>query len=185
MLLNPTGTNWVQPNRREKREREIKKSRPTAEINNCRIICRRTSEIDKEPPVPHFDRFQSRRPGQLEKRKEREPDRLAIPFVTDQPRFPMVREISVVFVIALMRMMLQMINAKTHCTGREVRKICDDGHDFVPAFAPQNQIVGCIVNDHVVGMIGERAEAISDQQTAPPVTESECAHPIRDGRLRY
>src|SRR5438477_3034800 len=185
VLLNPTGANWVQPNRREKREREIKKSRTTAKIHNCCIIHRRTCEIDEEPPVPHFDRFQSRRPSQLEKWKEREPDRLAIPLVADQPRFPMVREISVVFVIALMRMMLQMIHAKTHCTGNEVREICDDGHDFVPAFAPQNQIVGCIVNDHVVGMIGERADAISDQKTEPPVTESECAHAIRDRCLHY
>ena len=106
MLLNPTGANWVQPNRREKGEREIQKSRPTAEINNCCIIRRRTCEIDEEPPVPHFDRLQSRRPGQLKKWKEHEPDSLAIPFVTDQPRFPMVREISVVFVVTLMRMML-------------------------------------------------------------------------------
>src|SRR6266567_1067590 len=97
----------------------------------------------------------------------------------------MIRQIGVVFVIALMRMMLQVINAKTHCTRRKVRKISDDGYHFVPAFAPQNQIVGCIVNDHVVGMIGERADAISDQKTEPPVTESESAHAIRDRCLHY
>src|SRR6266480_90847 len=138
MLLNPTGTNRMQPNRKEKRERQIKKPRPTAEINNRYIVRRCTREVDEEPPVPHFDRFQAGRPSQLEKRKEHEPQCLAIPFVANEPRFPMVREISVVFVIALMRMMLQVINAKAHRAGREIRKISNDSYHFVPAFAPQN-----------------------------------------------
>src|SRR6266480_5916726 len=131
MLLNPASAHRMQPNRKEKREYEIKKSRPTAKINNSCIVRRCTGKIHEEPPVPHLDGLQPGRPGQLEKRKEHEPDRLAIPFVAHQPRLPMIREISVVFVIALMRMMLQMINAKTHRAGREIREIGDDGHHFV------------------------------------------------------
>src|SRR5207249_6189500 len=95
----------------------------------------------------------------------------------------MIGEISVVFVLTLMRMMLQMINAKTHGAGREVWKIGDDAHHLVPAFAPENQVVSCIVNDHVIGMISERANAISDEKTEPPITESQRAHSIRDRRL--
>ena len=69
MLLDPTSAYWMQANRKEKREREIKKPRPTAKINNRDIVPCRAHEIHKEPPVPHGDRFQSRRPGQLEKGK--------------------------------------------------------------------------------------------------------------------
>ena len=39
------------------------------------------------------------------------------------------------------------------------------------------------MNDHVIGMVGERADAISDEKTEPPVAESLCAHPIGDRRL--
>src|SRR5437867_6188824 len=137
MLLNPTRAHRMQPNGKEKRERKIKKSRPTAEINNRCIIRCRGREVHEEPPVPHGDRFQPWRPCHLEKRKERKPQRLAIPLVADQSRLPMIGEISVIFIITLMGMMLQMIDAKTHGTGREVRKIGNDGHHFVPAFAPE------------------------------------------------
>src|SRR5256886_1246346 len=82
-----------------------------------------------------------------------------------------------------MRMMFQMINAEAHCTGREVRKIGNDGHHVVPAFAPEYEVVSCIVNDHVIGMVSERADAISDEKTEPPITESQFAHSIRDRRL--
>src|SRR5436190_307189 len=83
MLLNPASAHRMQPNRKEKREYEIKKSRPTAKINNSCIVRRCTGKIHEEPPVPHLDGLQPGRPGQLEKRKEHEPDRLAIPFVAD------------------------------------------------------------------------------------------------------
>ena len=95
----------------------------------------------------------------------------------------MIGEISVVFVIALMRMMLQVINAKAHRAGRKVREISNDSYHFVPAFAPEDQIMCCIMDDHVIGMVGERTDAISDEQTEPPKTKSERAHPIRDGCL--
>src|SRR5438034_2324039 len=57
----------------------------------------------------------------------------------------MVRQIGVVFVIALVRMMFQMINAKPHRAWREVRKIGNDRHHFVPARTPQNQVVRCVM----------------------------------------
>src|SRR5439155_7710133 len=156
MLLNPTRAHRMKPNRKEKRERKIKKPRPAAEINNGCIIRCRACEIHEEPPVPHGDRFQPWRPRELEKRKKHEPQRLAIPFVADKLRLPMVREVSVIFIIPLMRMMLQMINEKTHGTRCEVRQIGNDSHHFVQAFAPYYEVVSCIVNDHVIGMISER-----------------------------
>jgi len=76
--------------------------------------------------------------------------------------------------------MLQMINAKAHRARREIRQISEDGHHFVPAFVRENQIMGRIVNDHVIGMIRECADAISDDQTEPPITESKYAHPTGD-----
>ena len=76
-----------------------------------------------------------------------------------------------------------MINAKTHGAAREVWKISDDGHHFVPVFAPENEVVHGIVNDHVIGMVGERPRAIGHEKTEPPITESQCAHSIRDRRL--
>src|SRR5438046_9921941 len=118
MLLDPTSAYWMQANRKEKCEPEIKKPRPAAKINNHDIVRCRTHEIHKEPPVPHGDRFQSGRPGQLKKWKKHHPQCFSMPFVAHQTRFPMVCEVGVVFVIALMRMILQMINAKAHRAGR-------------------------------------------------------------------
>ena len=106
-----------------------------------------------------------------------------IPFIAYQTRFPVVRQVRVIFVIPLMRMMLQMIDTKPHCPGRKIGKIGDDGHHLVPAFVPENQVVSCVVNDDVIGMIRECANAVRDEKTEPPVTEPKPSHPIRDGRL--
>src|SRR5262245_28486863 len=84
-----------------------------------------------------------------------------------------------------MGMMFQMINAKSHRAGREIWKIGDDGHHFVPARAPENQVVRGIVNDDVVGMVAESADEEGDQHADPPVTESQLAHAERDRRLHY
>src|SRR6266446_5775058 len=114
MLLNPTRSHRMQTDREEKRKREINQPRPAAEIYDRNIVEHREGEIDDEPSVPHRDRFQTRRPGQLKKRKEREPKRLAIPLVAHQPRFPMVGQVRVLLVVALVRMMFSMINAAAH-----------------------------------------------------------------------
>ena len=96
----------------------------------------------------------------------------------------MVRQVGVPFVVALMRMMFQMINAKTHRARREVWKIGNDRDHFVPALASENQVMRRVMNDDVIGMIGERADAKRDEQTEPPITESKRAHSIRDCRLQ-
>ena len=83
-----------------------------------------------------------------------------------------------------MGMVLQMKNPEGHRAGREIWKIGQNPDHFVPAFAPQNQIMGCIVNDHVVGMIHERAHTIGDEQAEPPVIESEFPHQKRNRRLQ-
>lgn len=97
----------------------------------------------------------------------------------------MIRQVCIPFVVALMGMMFQMINTKSHRSGREIRKVGDYGDHFVPARAPENQVVRGIVNDDVVGMIAERADAKGDQQTDPPITETQLAHAERDSRLHY
>src|SRR4029077_2244719 len=83
-----------------------------------------------------------------------------------------------------MRMMFQMINTKTHRTRREVWEIGDDGHHFVPAWAAENQVVRRVMNDDIVGMIGERADAKRDEQTEPPIAESKRAHCAGDRCLK-
>jgi hypothetical protein len=80
-------------------------------------------------------------------------------------------------------MMLQMIDAKPHRPGGKIGKICDDGHNLVPAFVPENQVVRCVMNDDVIGMIRECANAIRKQKTEPPVTEPKPTHSIGDTRL--
>src|SRR6266542_3079149 len=90
----------------------------------------------------------------------------------------MVRQIRIVLVIALVRMMFQMINTKPHRAGCEVWEIGDDRHHFVPAWVPENQIMCCVMNDDVIGMISERADAKGNNETEPPVTESKRAHPV-------
>ena len=76
-----------------------------------------------------------------------------------------------------------MINTKTHRPRREIGKISNDGHHLVPAFVSKNQIVSCVVNDDVIGMVRERSDAICDEQTQPPVAKPECSHSKCDGRL--
>src|SRR6266480_4823191 len=106
MLLDPPSAHWMQPNREEKCEYEIKKSRPTAKINNSHIVGGRAHKIDEKPAVPHLDRFQSRWTCHLKKWEKHKPNRFPVPFVAHQAGFPLVRQIGVVFVIALMRVML-------------------------------------------------------------------------------
>src|SRR5215467_653418 len=105
MLLNPASTHRMQADRKEKREHEVKKTRPAAKINCSYIIGHCTCEIDEEPSIPHFDRFQSWGAGQLKKWKQHEPNLLPVPFITYQPRLPMIRQISVILIVALVRVM--------------------------------------------------------------------------------
>src|SRR3954465_9880213 len=76
-----------------------------------------------------------------------------------------------------------MVNAKAHRARSEIRKICDDGDHFVPARLPEDQVVRRVVNNHVVGMIAESADAKSNEQTQPPITKAQLAHPECDRRL--
>ena len=92
----------------------------------------------------------------------------------------MIRQVRVVFVVALMRMMFQMINAKPHRARREVRQIGDDGDHFVPARVPENQVMRRVMNDDVIGMISECAHAKCNQQAQPPITETQSPHSVRD-----
>jgi hypothetical protein len=82
-----------------------------------------------------------------------------------------------------MGMMFQVINTKSHRARGQIRKIGNYRHHFVPARAPENQVMRRIMNDDVVGMIAERTDTERDQQTQPPITETQLAHAERDRRL--
>src|SRR5262249_2297760 len=135
------------------------------------------------PAVPHRNRFESRRTRDLKKWEQHQPDCFPVPGVTNQASLPMIREVCVPFVVALMGVMFQVINAKSHRARREIRKIGNDGHHFIPARASENQVVRRIVNDDVVGMIAESADAERDQQTSPPIAETQVAHAERNRSL--
>src|SRR5262249_27408345 len=107
------------------------------------------------------------------------------PCVAYQTGLPMVRQVCVPFVVALMGMMFQVINTKSHRAWCEIWKISDYRHHFVPARAPENQIMGRIMNDDVVRMIAERTDAEGDQQAHPPIAETQMAHPERECGLHY
>src|SRR2546421_12783977 len=109
MLLDPASPNRVQPNRKEKREHEIKKSRPTAKINDGHIVERGTRKIDEEPAIPHRNRLQSWRARQRKKWEEHEPDWPRGQPGGYQARTPMVHQRCVVYVITLMGIMLLMV----------------------------------------------------------------------------
>ncbi len=172
MLLNPARAHRVEPDRKEKRKHEIKKSGPATKINHRHVVGSRAEKIHDKPAVPERDRLQPWRPSQLEKRKQHQPDRFAIPFVADQPRLPVVRKIGIPFVVALMRMMLEMVNAKTHRAGAKVGKISDNADHFVPVFTPKNQIMRRIMNDDVIAVVRERSHSVRDQRAQPPITAS-------------
>src|SRR5436305_5252265 len=183
MFLNPTCAYRVQPDGKEKRKREVKESRPATEINHAHIVGDGAGKVYEEPSVPHGDCFQTRGPRQLEKRKEHQPNRFTIPFVADQARLPMVGQVGIVFVIALMRMMPQMINAETHRARIQIRKIGQDRDQLVPALISKNEIMGGVVDNDVIGMVSKRADTVSDHQAEPPVTEAEFAKPKGQGCL--
>ena len=79
--------------------------------------------------------------------------------------------------------MFQMVNAKAHCRRSEVWKIRDHADHLVPAWAPENEVVSGIMDNDVIGVIGERANAESDQQTEPPITKTQMPHAKRDAGL--
>jgi hypothetical protein len=139
MLLDPTRTHRVEPDGEEKGEDQVKKAGPAAEINHCNVIRHGAQEVDREPTVPHCgNHFEARRPGQLKEWKQHQPDRLTVPFVADQARFPMIGQVRVVLVIALMGVMAQMIKPKTHRTWIQIWKIGENCNEVVPAFSTKD-----------------------------------------------
>src|SRR5438876_3929561 len=79
MLLDPTRAQRMQPDGKEKRKREIEKTGSAEKINDGHVIGEGAGQIEKQPATPHGVGLHPRRPRQLHKRKQHEPDRLAIP----------------------------------------------------------------------------------------------------------
>src|SRR5438270_4976565 len=105
MFLDPPRSHRVQADGEEKRKHEVKESWPSAEIDHSDVISDSAREIHAEPSVPHGDGFQTWGPRELKKRKKHQPNRLAVPFIPDQACLPMISQVSIMFVIALMRVM--------------------------------------------------------------------------------
>src|SRR6185369_4556851 len=101
-------------------EGEIKKTSPPTEINNGDVISQRAPDIQKQPSTPHRVCLHPWWPRQLHQRKEQQPNSLPIPTVSNQASLPMIREVNISFVIALMSVMLQMVNSKAHRARPEV-----------------------------------------------------------------
>ena|SRR5262245_11704451 len=96
----------------------------------------------------------------------------------------MIRQVGVVLVVALVRVVFKVVNAEAHCARREIGQIGQDGDEDVPALASKNQIMRRIMDDHVVGMVRERANKVGDQKTEPPIMNSELSHSKSDPGLK-
>src|SRR5262245_12726338 len=70
VLLNPASSHVMQTNGKQKREHQVQKSSPTAKVNDCYVISHRACKIDREPTVPHLDRFEPGRTRNLKERKQ-------------------------------------------------------------------------------------------------------------------
>src|ERR1700730_6922069 len=64
-----------------------------------------------------------------------------------------------------------MINTEAHRARGQIGKIGDDPDHFVPPLAPENKIMGRVMDDDVVAVICKSTDAIRDHQTEPPVAE--------------
>src|SRR6186713_2238009 len=87
----------------------------------------------------------------------------------------MIREVGVVLVVALMRMMFEMVNSEGHRSRHEVRKIGKDRDQLIPALALKNKVMDRIMNQDVHRMIRESPDAIRADQTQPPIVEAQLA----------
>src|SRR5205807_7002843 len=123
---------------------------------------------------------QTRWTRQLEKGKEEQPERFAEPFVANETRFPLIRNVRVGFVIALVSVMLEMVDAETYGAGEEIRQVGHDRGHLVQEFVPENEIMRCVVDDDVGAMVRKGAGAVGYDQTDPPGIRTEAAHRISD-----
>ncbi len=48
----------------------------------------------------------------------------------------------------------------------------------------ENEVMSRIVNNHVVGVIGESSDCVCDNRAEPPITKAELAHSERDRCLQ-
>src|SRR5438105_10752438 len=126
MLRHPARTDGMQPDRKEKRTGEIPEAAPAAKIDDADIVGGGAEHVHYCPAAPHRDGPQTQWTRQLEKRKEEQPERFAEPFVADETRFPLIRNVRVRFVIALVSVMLEVVDDETYGAGEEIRQV---GHD--------------------------------------------------------
>jgi len=61
-----------------------------------------------------------------------------------------------------MRVVFEVIYAKTHRAGREIRQIGQDRNPQVKRLVPKDQIMRGVMDNDVVGVIGERADEIGN-----------------------
>src|ERR1700682_5254252 len=127
VLLHPTRAHGMKADGKEKGTSQIPEAGPTAEIKNRNVVGDGAEEIRDGPGVPKRDRFQTWRPRHLKNWKQEKRKSFAVPFVADEPRLPLAGDVGVRFVVALMRVMFEMVNAETDRPGKQVRQIGDNG----------------------------------------------------------
>ncbi len=174
----------MQADREEKGTGQIPNAAPTTQAKDADVVGDGAEQIHHRPAAPHGDSFQTRRSRQLEDREEKQPERFAVPFIANEPRLPLIGDIRIKFVISLVSMMLEMVDAKTDRTGDEIRQVRQDGGDFVQELVLKNKIMGRIVDDHIRAVVRERTEAVGHNQTQPPSLGTQCSHRAGDRGLR-
>ena len=100
----------------------------------------------------------------MHQRKEQQPNGLAIPMVPNEASLPMIRKVGISFVVALMSMMLQMINAKSHRTWSKVWQVRHDRDEPVQVFVSKDEIVNGVVNNDIICVVGEGTHEVGQEQ---------------------
>src|SRR5256714_1638176 len=183
VLLNPAGAHRMETDGKQKRKPKIPESEPAADEVNGDDVAEDGEDVPYRPGIPHGDCFQTRWPGELKNREEEKPERFPVPFVADEARLPLVGDVGVHFVMALMGMMLEMVNPEGNRGREEIGQIGEDRDQLVQESGAKDKIMGGVVDDHISAMIGERAEAVSKEKADPPAIGTEAAHPKGDRAL--
>src|SRR5580765_4823284 len=129
MLLYPACADGMQPNGEKEREEKIKQGHPSKEIHDDSIKKKLHHPILYYPSVITLHLCYAECSGQLEGRVQEQPQHLANKIFIDQPRFPVTGNVCIQILVALERMMLDMVNAKRLRAGKRLRKISENsGH---------------------------------------------------------
>ena len=115
-------------------------------------------DVAENPRRKERDLAQTGGPRHLKDREEQKPQSLAHGRVSDETRLPTVRNVGIELVDTLVGVVLQVVRLEGDRARQDVRKVGRDGGDPVPARAPEQEVVGALVDEDPEGVIQERSD---------------------------